>query len=904
MKTQLIAMLKQALKLSNPVKRRGMRLTSGSGQTELLEPRVLLSGSTSGVDVFTNSTDFVSYRTTNQNDAAVASNANGDYVVVWESGSQDGSLNGIFGQMYAADGTKVGEEFRINNRTTREQADPQIAMDDVGNFVVVWESQLQDGDLFGIYARQYSALGVAQGSEFRVNNDVLGNQENPDIAMDQNGNFIIAWESENTFTDGSDIFARRYLADGTAQDNFEFRINTTTANEQTRPAVAMSSAGGAVFVWESSDASGTSVEIRGQRMSPFGFAVGTEFRTSRSAATNIPQGRPDVAMDAVGNFELVWDAFTSNGNQHEIYLQRFPSNGSIRPVRQVNSTVFADQSAPAIAMNNAGRFVVTWASFGQDGSGYGIFGRCFDEASRGITDEFRVNATSLANQADPAVTIDEDGEFVVAWEGQDPERLTYDVFHRSYFDTTGPTSMSVSGRGLTISDGDQIPSHNDRTNFGSAIRGGNTIIQTFLIHNTGSNDLVIDSISVPTGYSIVGTAPSLISPGASKSLTVRLETVSAGTKTGDIVIRSNATAASRYNFEITGNVTTRLTNSPQDGVVSYEESSGRWTITTPGLNAYSVVAGPSWSPDAGWTVFQGDFNNDGFVDLAGRQAGGNWYVALNNGNAAFSVSNWGVWNTNEAARWQFEQVADINGDGKDDIIAQNKSGEWWAAVSDGTSFNNQYLGRWNANAYSEVVVGDFNRDGRDDIAGFQDGNGQWWIGLSTGTRFLTRFAGRWNAAAGFHDVQVGDFDGDGKDDLAAQNSGGRWFIGTVDASTQLQMYYAARWGSSRGEAVVGDFNGDGRDDLGSLHSNGSWWISLSQGANKRMLNTYFGKGTSGVDYVVLDVNGDNSDDIMTFNSTTGLWTAALAQNNSFYFHNVLNWGLGRVADLFESGKVN
>ncbi|MCA9098489.1 MAG: hypothetical protein KDA36_08890, partial [Planctomycetaceae bacterium] len=136
------------------------------------------------------------YTTNFQTDPKIAMDAGGDYVIVWRSHLQDGTSGGIYAQRFAPSGKAVGTEFRVNSTVTSNQTSPVVAMDDAGNFVVVWTSGGgQDGSNYGIYAQRYNASGVAQGSEFRVNTYVTNSQTSPDVAMDADGDFVVVWQS-------------------------------------------------------------------------------------------------------------------------------------------------------------------------------------------------------------------------------------------------------------------------------------------------------------------------------------------------------------------------------------------------------------------------------------------------------------------------------------------------------------------------------------------------------------------------------------------------------------------------------------------------------------------------------------------------------------------------------------
>jgi hypothetical protein len=60
----------------------------------------------------------------------------------------------------------VGPEFRVNSYTTNDQGMPSVASDQNGNFVVVWQSLNQDGSSYGVFGQRYGASGTPLGPEF------------------------------------------------------------------------------------------------------------------------------------------------------------------------------------------------------------------------------------------------------------------------------------------------------------------------------------------------------------------------------------------------------------------------------------------------------------------------------------------------------------------------------------------------------------------------------------------------------------------------------------------------------------------------------------------------------------------------------------------------------------------
>ena len=97
------------------------------------------------------------YTSGRQNNASVASDAAGNFVVLWEA-NQDGSNSGVFAQRYDSAGSALGGEFRVNTYTPHSQDIPAVASDSSGNFVVVWQSYGQDGWGLGVFGQRFSAI--------------------------------------------------------------------------------------------------------------------------------------------------------------------------------------------------------------------------------------------------------------------------------------------------------------------------------------------------------------------------------------------------------------------------------------------------------------------------------------------------------------------------------------------------------------------------------------------------------------------------------------------------------------------------------------------------------------------------------------------------------------------------
>jgi hypothetical protein len=146
------------------------------------------------------------FTTANQRQPSVAMDRSGNFVVAWDSVGQDGSLDGVFGRRFDPSGAPLGGEFQINTYTTDVQNHPELAMDPNGNFVCTWQSNGQDGSLEGVFAQVFDSAATPVGSEFLVNAATTLQQNLPAIAMGHHDSFVITYSSRATGND--DIVAR------------------------------------------------------------------------------------------------------------------------------------------------------------------------------------------------------------------------------------------------------------------------------------------------------------------------------------------------------------------------------------------------------------------------------------------------------------------------------------------------------------------------------------------------------------------------------------------------------------------------------------------------------------------------------------------------------------------------
>jgi hypothetical protein len=288
------------------------------------------TGATVGSEFLVNT-----YITGEQYSPSIAMDDDGDFVIAWESNGQDGGIRGIYAQRYSNTGTVVGSEFLVNTNTVNDQRYPSVAMDSDGDFVITWQSDGQDGSNNGIYAQRYNNTGATVGGEFLVNTYITSEQTNPSVAMDSDGDFVITWESNGQDGSSYGVYAQQYSNAGATMGG-EFLVNTYTTSEQSNSSVAMSNDGNFVITWQSNGQDGSNYGVYSQEFNSNGVAVGTE--TQVNTYTTLQQMIPSVAMDNDGDFLIAWRSNAQDGSSWGTYAQRFSS--AILPVQAPNALDF------------------------------------------------------------------------------------------------------------------------------------------------------------------------------------------------------------------------------------------------------------------------------------------------------------------------------------------------------------------------------------------------------------------------------------------------------------------------------------------------------------------------------------------------------------------------------------
>ncbi|MDB5986086.1 MAG: hypothetical protein JWR16_1139 [Nevskia sp.] len=368
----------------------------------------------------------------------------------------------------ASPGSPLGPTVDLNSSLAGNQTTPAIARNASGAIVVAWQGV--SGNSTEIIAQRLGASGIPQGSAFIANQNVAGDPAAPAVAMDADGDFVLAWADGGAAHPG--IYARRFAANGTARGD-ELLV-AAGSSSLSAPSVAMDADGDFVVAWTQGrdafvgvcsgysslcvDISGSSV--RAQRYHADGTAAGRVLTVdtalgvaTASFAIGSVDYEPSVVMGTDGSFVVtwlrygdgllsgIWDrrysardlpglpypvdlghwkdsiAAAGSGNGETVvaynassgfYAHSYSASGIAEGAAQRADENSKGAGRPAVGMDAAGDFVVIWDDLS------GAVGQRFARGGGKLGGNFALSTYCCVRN--PAVAADARGNFAAAWE--------------------------------------------------------------------------------------------------------------------------------------------------------------------------------------------------------------------------------------------------------------------------------------------------------------------------------------------------------------------------------------------------------------------------------------------------------------------------------------------------------
>ncbi len=535
----------------SPKRRRIARRVDFLPRLEVVENRVLLSVVPRGTATIVNTVT-----TGTQDSPAVAMDANGDSIVVWSDQSTYVSPNyeaDIKAQRYNASGVPVKQDGTANGGAlsnfivdagtgTKDftRNNPAVAMDPNGDFVVAWElddsTNYPGPQTYQIQARVFNAQGTALTGDISVTGKDHDLRNQPSVTMDSSGNWVIAWSDQGTgAVANNDIFAKKYSLTGT-----QIALNGSTSALQVNTGAA---------------------------------ATGNQFDAS-------------VSDDPAGAFVVAWTTFdpTNPNLGSQSRAQRFNSSGVPQgSVIDVNTTIpsknsqglVGSQGGARVAVAPAGDFIIAWESDLNDNSttrgdiSYKRYNADGSLRNNPSNVDLTANASTAGFQNRPSVAIDANGNATISWDSNDSNQ--------------GLFLRRINAQGLPI-EGSDVPIGALGPQQGSTAVAVDSQGDVAVAYQQGTNNYDIFS----QFFKYENDAPTLTKPGNdtlpenSGQLTVNLAGITAGGPAGASNPESQTLAVTVFSNN-TGLIPTPLVNytSPNStGTLTFTPVAGQFGTAT------------------------------------------------------------------------------------------------------------------------------------------------------------------------------------------------------------------------------------------------------------------------------------------------------------------------------------
>jgi FG-GAP-like repeat/Kre9/KNH-like N-terminal Ig-like domain len=275
----------------------------------------------------------------------------------------------------------------------------------------------------------------------------------------------------------------------------------------------------------------------------------------------------------------------------------------------------------------------------------------------------------------------------------------------------------------------------------------------------------------------------------------------------------------------------------------------------------------------------GDFDGDTLGDLALYKSNGDWAIKTSGSGYTSSIAKtWGGPDYTPVP-------GDYDGDGKQDIAVYRESAGQWSILKSSTNYTTVLTINWGGPGY-KPMPGDYDGDGKTDAGVYRVSSGAWSI-LTSSSGYASTISVAWGGP-GYVPIGGQDFDGDGRSDIGVyQPATAAWSI--LKSNSNYTAVLSASWGGPGYALVPGDYDGDGKADFGVYQQSTSLWLVLKSSSN---YSTTLSIGWGGGGYIPVpgDYDGDGVNDLAVFQRSTGNWLVLRSSSNFTTSFTISGWG--------------
>ncbi len=224
----------------------------------------------------------------NQSSCSAAADGNGHCVFAWIDNRN--SKNEIYAQFYDGNGNKIGANLKVNDGSLYGNNNPFVAANKNGNFIIAWMQNYQD-----IVAQRFNDTGQRIGDTIIVSTTYTYNTESPSVAISDDGSFMVVWGGI------SSVYARLVDSSGEAVGN-AIIINEpdkNISNYSNGKYIAVDDNGDYCITWNSYSNVYLQIVNKSGQLTGFNTIVNNPNSWSNS--------QPEISSAGSDNFLIGWD---------------------------------------------------------------------------------------------------------------------------------------------------------------------------------------------------------------------------------------------------------------------------------------------------------------------------------------------------------------------------------------------------------------------------------------------------------------------------------------------------------------------------------------------------------------------------------------------------------------------
>ncbi len=359
--------------------------------------------------------------------------------------------------------SKRGLETLVNTYTDDMQGNASIAANGSnGGYQIVWESEGQDGDGLGVFGQNFKKNGSKDGAELMLNQLTIGDQRNPDVAFNEDGNGAWVWQTDAEYSSiniDRDVapVANEFAADNERTHQRTFGFESTDPEDQ-------------YFNFERvlhtrQDATDTGINYLGPRV----VSIGGDQFAAGYYAEDLSHGDPHYQLDVytANTFEINTNGSWSRGRMEDerggrsastfgdlikvddsniltvatVAYDNLSTGGIIqfqvmqayrgRPFAHDSTYILAldpqdrvelegsgltgKATEPRVVLLNDGGFAITWQEFNDANGDSDVYVQVFNDDYTVRTPVIGVDTAKGSDQTAPEITALKDGGFMIVW---------------------------------------------------------------------------------------------------------------------------------------------------------------------------------------------------------------------------------------------------------------------------------------------------------------------------------------------------------------------------------------------------------------------------------------------------------------------------------------------------------